>query len=119
MSSFKFAILLAVLFTLCLAQNAQDLTGAWQLELAFPSIGLTGIKLDMSLKQKDGVLTGAAKTATGENEVKGSVNGTDVEFTEIVPTGNAVFKGKIVDANTMQGTMDAPPYGAGNWTAKR
>ena len=120
MSILKSAGLLTVLLTLCAGQTAQPtLTGAWQLELAFPSIGITGIKLDLSLTQKGTTITGIARTATGENNVKGTIEGDDVNFTESVPSGDAVFKGKKIDANTLKGTLDAPPYGAGEWTAKR
>jgi len=118
MSFCKTAIFLILFLTLCAAQTT-DLTGAWKLELAFPAIGINSIKLDLTLKQTGNTITGAAATATGENPIKGTINGADIEFTESVPSGDATFKGKLVDGNTLQGTVDAPPYGAGNWTAKR
>lgn len=120
MSIWKLALLAVLILTLCAGQTAQEsISGSWQLEMAFPAIGLTGITLDLTLNQKGTAITGSAKTATGENPIKGTINGSEVNFTEVLASGDAVFKGKVVDAKTMQGTMDAPPYGSGNWTAKR
>ena len=120
MSLYKLAIFLIVFLTLCSAQSAPErLTGTWKLDLAFPAIGIDSIKLELVLEQNGEKLTGNASTATGANPIKGTVTGTDVEFTEVIATGDAKFKGKIVDAKTLKGTMDAPPYGPGNWTATR
>lgn len=120
MSIHKLAILLILFLALCPAQTAPDsLSGTWQLELSFPAIGIDSIKLDLTLQQDGTKLTGTATTATGGNPIKGSRNGADVEFTEVIASGDAIFKGKVIDAKTLKGTMDAPPYGPGNWTATR
>ncbi len=116
----KLAILLIFFLMICPAQTAPNsLAGTWELELSFPAIGIDSIKLELTLQQNGTMLTGTASTATGGNPIKGSVNGADIEFTEVIASGDAIFKGKIIDANILKGTMDAPPYGAGNWTAKR
>ena len=118
MAIYRSTSLLILSLVLCGAQTPPpSLTGAWHLEMVFPDA--TSIKLDLKLQQTGTSITGTVATATGENPVTGIIDGSNVTLTETVTGGSIVFKGKQVNANTMQGTVDAPPFGTGNWTATR
>ena len=118
MAIYRSTSLLILSLVLCGAQTPPpSLTGAWHLEMVFPDA--TSIKLDLKLQQTGTTITGAVATATGENPINGTIDGSNVTLTETVTGGSIVFKGKQVNANTMQGTVDAPPFGTGNWTAAR
>jgi hypothetical protein len=112
------ALLLFVLLGICAGQTApSDLSGGWQLEMTFPTGLIT--KFDMNLEQKGTELSGDVTTATGTYQIKGTVKEGDIEFTEIIKGYDAQFKGKQTSTNTLEGTMDSPPFGKGKWTAKR
>ena len=123
MSLYKWASLAVLLLTLfgCRTQPAADLTGSWDLDMAFPDKGITSMQGDMGGLQQTG--TAITGTALG-GDLKGTINGSRVTLTvyfkaysgETVPV---VFKGKVVDANTLKGTVNFLSRGSGTWTAKR
>ena len=103
------------------AGAATDLSGTWRLSMSFPDKGITKMQLpEMNLKQTGATVTG---TMSGTEGVKGTTEGSDVSLTITFnsPTGNGgtVFKGKVVNANSMQGTVNMLQLGPGNWTASR
>lgn len=104
------------------AAAAVDLTGTWHLELAFPDRGIKAMNFpDLDLKQTGTAITGVVKNVGGP--VKGNVDGSAVTLTINFEgpngTGGVVFKGEVVNANTMRGTVTMPQLGPGTWTAKR
>jgi hypothetical protein len=107
---------------ICLAQTPSkatvDLTGKWEVDIVFPKGNVTNIKIDFTLQQKGSEITGQA---TAGSPIKGTIDGSNnVALTETADGGlKIVFKGKYVDAKTMQGTVNFAQFGPGNWTAKR
>jgi hypothetical protein len=100
---------------------ANDLSGTWRLSMSFPDKGITNMQLpEMTLKQTGTTITG---TMSGTEGVKGTSEGSNVSLTITFnsPTGNGgtVFKGTIVNANSMQGKVNMLQLGPGNWTASR
>jgi len=99
---------------------ATDLTGKWELTGAFPDAGVVGMDQgEMELTQTGKSFTGAIH----ERPVKGTLDGVNVSFTvayEGIPHDiEVVYTGKLVDQNTMKGTVTFPQYGKGTWTATR
>jgi hypothetical protein len=89
--------------------------------MSFPDKGVTNMQLpEMILKQTGATVTG---TMSGTEGIRGTIDGSNVSLTITFnsPTGNGatVFKGKVVNANTMQGTVNMLQLGPGNWTASR
>jgi hypothetical protein len=130
----NFVLLTIVLssFILIAQQGQPDLTGHWHLE----SKRILGVQqYDLDLKQTGATITGTAKYQRSESKLEGpySVEGTasssKITLTikgELRVIGNGtdkrvdvVYKGKQVDQNTLEGTVDVPVVGVGTWTAKR
>jgi len=99
---------------------ATDLTGKWELTGAFPDAGV----IDMDQGEMELTQTGKALKGTiHERPIKGTVDGAEVSLTvsyEGFPTNiDVVYTGRLVDQNTMQGTVTFPQYGKGTWKAIR
>lgn len=99
---------------------ATDLTGKWELTGAFPDAGITG------MDQGEMELTQTGRTFTGtiyKRPIKGTIDGANVALTvsyEGIPHDiEVVYTGKLIDPNTMKGTVTFPQYGKGTWTATR
>jgi hypothetical protein len=119
-------------FALFGQQGQPDLTGHWHLD----SKRLLGVQqYDLDLRQTGATITGTAKyqlsesTVEGPYSVEGTASGSKLTLTikgELRVIGNGtdkrvdvVYKGKQVDKNTLEGTVDLPAMGVGTWTAKR
>lgn len=99
---------------------APDLTGKWELKGAFPGAGVVGMDQgEMNLKQTGNAFTGAIHG----RPIKGTLDGGNIRFTvsyEGVPQDiDVVYTGKLIDPNTMRGTVTFPQYGKETWTAER
>jgi type 1 glutamine amidotransferase len=96
-----------------------NLTGAWSFTVetaagsGTPSFNFTHAGAN---------LIGNYQGLLGQARVIGTVKGPDVEFWFTVALNDAatkvVYKGKFIDAQSMQGTVNIGDY-AGTWTAKR
>ena len=101
--------------------NQTDITGNWSMSMSFPDKGISTMSLpEMNLKQTGTTVTG---TMSGTDGIKGTIEGSNVSLTitfkSATGNGGTLFKGKVVNANTMQGTVNMLQLGFGNWTASR
>jgi hypothetical protein len=103
------------------ASAAVDITGTWELEMAFPNAGVVQMVMgDMQLTQAGSKITGSVNG----RPVKGTFDGTNIIFTinfqASIPEGiDVTYKGKLVDDKTLKGNVTFPQYGSGTWTANR
>ena len=104
------------------AATESDITGSWSVNMTFPDSGITDMQpSDMHLQQTGSTITG---TGISGDPVIGSIDGSSITMTEYLKgiagaTMQIVYKGKLVNGNTMKGTVNFPSYGNGTWTAKR
>jgi hypothetical protein len=98
------------------ARAAEDVSGDWDFTV---DIGGQQGTPSFTFKQDGEKLTGKYKGQFGEAELKGTVKGTEIEFTfEIEGGGKVVYKGTI-DKDTMKGKADYAGQAEGTWTAKK
>ncbi len=133
LQNFVFLMVVLSSFMLSAQGGKPDLTGHWHLDVANEI--LRGPQLDLQLQQLGATITGTAKYSLGGNKlngpysIKGTTDGSKVTLTvkgefRVITNGtdklvDAVYKGKQVDKNTLQGIVDLPGVGRGTWTAKR
>jgi len=124
----SFILVLGLLLTglASLAVAAADVTGDW----VFTMTTQRGeMKSDMTLTQTGEKLNVVMKRTGRDGNVmetkgEGTVKGSDIEWT-IVRTGRdgqemkVLYKGKIVDANTITGTTEMGQMGSVEWKATR
>jgi hypothetical protein len=118
-------LLLVCCFALSHPVNAQstdvDVTGTWELGMAFPNAGVVKMVMgDMRLTQAGSKINGSIN----ERPVKGTINGANVTFAinfeTTTPEGfDVTYSGKVADKSTMRGTVTFPQYGSGTWTTTR
>ena len=99
--------------------NPVDITGSWELTVESPQ-GPMAITADF--KQDGETLTGTHVSEMGESPLKGTVKGTDVEYTLTIDMGgqqiSIVHKAKV-DGQTMTGSADIEGMGTITFTAKK
>lgn len=123
----RIAVLLAVVVLVVapvLAQDAAkdkkvDITGTWEMTVESPQGSMI---VTANYKQEGETLTGTHVSEMGEAPLKGTVKGTDVNYTITIDMQGQQFSivhtGKI-DGDTITGTADIGGMGTINWTAKR
>lgn len=123
----RIAVLLAVVVLVVapvLAQDAAkdkkvDVTGAWEMTVDSPQGSMV---LTANFKQEGETLTGTHVSEMGEAPLKGTVKGTDINYTLTIDMQGQQFTivhtGKV-NGDTMTGTADIGGMGTINWTAKR
>lgn len=108
------------------AVAAADVTGDWVITMTTQR---GEMKNDMTLTQTGEKLSVVMKRTGRDGNVvetkgEGTVKGSDIEWT-VVTTGRdgqemkRVYKGKIVDANTITGTVEMGQMGSVEWKATR
>jgi len=130
MRSLKLLFLLAACFLFAACDDLPwqgppkyNVTGSWALELSFPDQGITKMDFanDFVLQQSGNDLTG---TGINGGYLRGTISRSAVKLTNTLKAESGasvdvVFKGKLVDENSMKGTVSFLSYGKGEWTAKR
>jgi autotransporter translocation and assembly factor TamB len=123
----RIAVLLAVVVLVAAPVPAQDVakekkvdvTGTWEMTVESPQGAMT---VTANYKQDGETLTGTHVSEMGEAPLKGTVKGTDINYTLTIDMQGQQFTivhtGKI-DGNTITGTADIGGMGTINWTAKR
>jgi hypothetical protein len=123
----RIAVLLAVVVLIVapvLGQEAAkdkkvDVTGAWEMTVDSPQGSMV---VTANFKQDGETLTGTHVSEMGEAPLKGTVKGTDINYTLTIDMQGQqltiVHAGKV-DGDTMTGTADIGGMGTINWTAKR
>jgi hypothetical protein len=116
------ALSIAVVCTTCfatakaVAAEPADVAGEWAAEVDIA--GNTGTPTFV-IKQDGDKLSGSYKGQFGEAELKGKVDGNDIEFSfEIQAGAEAVYKGTLEDGK-LKGTCDYAGQADGTWTAER
>jgi hypothetical protein len=121
----RIVVLLAIAAFACLPAFAQDapkkvdVTGAWEMTVDSPQGTMT---LTVNYKQNGEALTGNHVSEMGDMPLKGTIKGSDLEYTLSLDMGGQqmtiVHKGKV-DGDTIKGTAALGDMGTMNWTAKR
>jgi hypothetical protein len=117
-----------ILVLLCAAAPAftqdkpVDISGAWGFEIQIGG-GTTGTPT-VTFKQDGEKLTGTYTGAFGSGiKLTGTVKGGEVAFSfsgeAQGQSAEVVYKGKIVNKDSMQGTVALAGLGEGTWTGKR
>ena len=117
------AVLVAVAVALVpvAAQDAKkiDITGTWEMTVESPQGQML---ITANYKQEGEALTGTHVSEMGETPLKGTVKGTDIEYTITLDMGgqqmSIVHKGKV-DGDTITGSANVGDMGAIAFTAKR
>ena len=96
-----------------------DVNGKWDMTISTPR-GERSTTAEFVQEGED--LTVVVQGRQGEVEAKGSVKGSDIEWTIRRETSRGtfelVYKGKV-DGDTMEGTVQFGSRGSGEWSAKR
>ena len=99
--------------------NPVDITGSWELTVESPQ-GPMAITADF--KQDGETLTGTHVSEMGESPLKGTVKGSDVEYTLTIDRGgqqmSIVHKAKV-EGDTMTGSADIGEMGTVTFAAKK
>ena len=96
-----------------------DITGAWEMTVETPQGTMV---ITANFKQDGEMLTGSHVSEMGEAPLKGTVKGTDVEYTLTLDMGGqqmAIVHKAKVDGDTMKGSADIEGMGTIAFTAKR
>jgi len=97
-----------------------DVTGKWNMTTSSPRGERTRVAEFIQDGEALTVITEGREG--GKVEAKGTVKGSDIEWTMRRETSNGTFeltyKGKI-EGSTMKGTVQFGTRGSGEWTAKR
>jgi len=117
------AVLIAVAVALvpAAAQNAKkiDITGQWEMTVESPQGQMV---ITANYKQEGETLTGTHVSEMGEAPLKGTVKGTDIEYTLTLDMGgqqvSIVHKAKV-DGDTITGSAIIGEMGTIAFTAKR
>jgi len=99
--------------------KAVDITGAWEMTVETPQGTMV---ITANFKQDGEMLTGSHVSEMGEAPLKGTVKGTDVEYTLTLDMGGqqmAIVHKAKVDGDTMKGSADIEGMGTIAFTAKR
>lgn len=101
------------------APPALDVTGRWDVDVQYET---GSAKHKVFLKAKDNKIAGTHLGWVLEGELKGSVDGDQVEFASTLPVGGQElhysFSGRV-SGDTMSGDLALGEYGRAKWTAKR
>lgn len=96
-----------------------DITGAWEMTVESPQGQMV---ITANFKQEGETLTGNHVSEMGEAPLKGTVKGSDVEYTVTIDMGGQQFgivhKAKV-DGDTLTGTADIEGMGSIAFKAKR
>ena len=117
------AVLVAVAVALVpvAAQDAKkiDITGTWEMTVESPQGQMV---ITANYKQEGEALTGSHVSDMGESPLKGTVKGTDIEYTLTLDMGgqqiSIVHKAKV-DGDTITGSAVVGEMGTIAFTAKR
>ena len=99
--------------------KAVDITGAWEMTVETPQGTMV---ITANFKQDGEMLTGSHVSEMGEAPLKGTVKGTDVEYTLTLDMGGqqmAIVHKAKVDGDTLTGTADIQGMGSIAFKAKR
>jgi hypothetical protein len=96
--------------------SAMNVTGDWAFEV---ETAAGSGSPSFTFKQDGETLTGQYKGQLGEGPVKGTVKGSEINFTIEISQGTLVYKGMIEKDGTMKGTVSLGDMGSGTWKAKR
>jgi hypothetical protein len=103
------------------AQDAKkvDITGTWEMTVESPQGQMV---VTANYKQQGETLTGTHVSEMGESPLKGTVKGTDIEYTLSFDMGgqqlSIVHKAKV-DGDTIKGSAEIGEMGTITFTAKR
>ncbi len=97
------------------AQDKIDVSGTWvfQVETSAGSGSPT-----MTFKQQGETLTGKYSGQLGDAELKGTVKGSQIQFTFDPGVGVVIYTGTI-ENGAMKGKVELGDQASGTWTAKR
>jgi hypothetical protein len=101
------------------AAKPVNITGAWEMTVESPQGQMT---ITANYKQDGENLTGNHVSEMGEASLKGTVKGTDVEYTLTVDMGGqqmAIVHKAKVDGDTLTGSADIQGMGSITFKAKR
>jgi hypothetical protein len=117
------AVLVAVALALVpiAAQDVKkiDITGAWEMTVDSPQGQMV---ITANYKQDGEALTGMHQSEMGEMPLKGTVKGTDIEYTVTLDMGGqamSILHKAKVEGDTIKGTASLGEMGSFTFTAKR
>ena len=96
-----------------------DITGAWEMTVESPQGAMV---ITANFKQDGETLTGNHVSEMGEAPLKGTVKGSDVEYTVTIDMGGqqmAIVHKAKVDGDTLTGTAEIGEMGSIAFKAKR
>jgi hypothetical protein len=110
-------IILFLGVALCsLALLGADLTGTWSAAVVLDAGSGTATFV---FKQSGEALTGTYSGAVGNADIKGTVKGSDVEWSFDSEAGKITYKGKIDASGKIAGMVDYGQVGSGKFTAEK
>lgn len=110
-------VLLCITFVIVTkAQNKVDVTGTWvfQVETSAGSGSPT-----FTFKQEGETLTGKYNGQFGEADIKGTVKGTQIDFSFNAEGLGVITYSGTVENGTMKGKVTLGDQASGTWTANR
>lgn len=116
----RIALALALATATCASVSAADkvdVTGTWLVEVEIN--GMQG-NPEFTLKQDGEKISGKYKGQFGNADVKGTIKGTDVEFSfDIQGEAKITYTGTVEKDGTMKGKANYADQATGTWTAKK
>jgi len=113
------AFIAAVLLTAPLPAQTTDVTGEWDASYATP---LGPQELKIYLTQEGPRITGHTTSEFGESQVRGTINGQEIQFTFSSTDGGRAIDIRVtakVDGDRMRGTAKIGDRAEGAFTAER
>ncbi len=115
------SLLLVLLASLPALAQTPSVSGTWKLALV---VNGNTYPMSCTIQQDAGKLTGACKSESGENPLKGQVDGQKITFQHQTPyNGDLItlsYTGTIASASEIKGTIDVQPFNvSGEFTGQK